>query len=345
MKKIVLFSLCFIIVFSLATIAQRNLDFGVATGITNYFGDLGNDEFFQASSTSPGIALTVRNILAPSSITGNEYSSFNIETRLSWQRIGYDETQPIGNRKGFALRNYGRGLSFRTDIVGLSGHVSYTYYPNKRLPMNKQHAAIFFFTGVGVFYANPKADLFRGSVDIANRYYHWSDGIMRDQSEISGFGNIIDKDGKFETNLRDWRTEGQGAGNEGDVKKEYNPWHIGIPAGMGFRFGITPLITYSIEFGYYHFLSDFLDDVSSSYATYEDIEQNYPGDYNKQELAQYISDPTGYGTNGYIGPATSQRGNPNLKDSYTFINMEIAYRLKWNPNKVRSEMFGWAAFK
>ena len=29
--------------------AQHSVDIGVATGFTNYFGDLGNDEFYQAS--------------------------------------------------------------------------------------------------------------------------------------------------------------------------------------------------------------------------------------------------------------------------------------------------------
>jgi len=345
MKKNLLCLLSLFTVLSLTSSAQRNLDFGISTGITNYFGDLGNDEFFQASSTRPGIAITARNLLAPSALTGNLYSAINIETRLSWHRIGYDETQNIGPRSGYQLRNYGRGLSFRTDVIGLSGHVTYTYYPNKRLPLNKQRAAIFVFTGAGVFYADPKADLFIGSANLSNRYHYWADGTTRDQPQSAGFGNVIEKDGKYETHLRDWRTEGQGTANEGKAKGKYSPFHIGIPVGMGFRFGVTPLLTYSIEFGYYHFLSDYLDDVSDSYATYEEIEQNYAGDPEKQALSQYISDPTGKGTNGYEGAATSQRGNPKLKDSYTFINMEIAYRIKWNPNKVRSEMFGWAAFK
>ncbi len=345
MKKNLLFLIGLLSIISFPVRSQQTMDFGIASGITNYFGDLGNDEFFQASSTRPGMAITVRNIIQPKAITGNQYSNFNIEARLSWHRIGYDETRSIGPRSGFELRNYGRGLSFRTDIIGLSSHISYTYYPNKRMPLSKQGAAIFFFTGVGIYYADPKADLFTGSIDLDHRYYYWRDGTTRDHPQSDGFGNVIEKDGKYETHLRDWRTEGQGASNEGNAKNKYSPWQIGIPAGMGFRFGITPLITYSLEFGYYHFLSDYLDDVSTSYATYDEIEQNYPGDINQQELAKYISDPTGYGTNGYVGAATSQRGNPKLKDSYTFINMEVAYRIKWNPNKVKSEMFGWAAFR
>src|SRR5205085_10539034 len=140
-----------------------------------------------------------------------------------------------------------------------------------------------------------KADLFVGSVDMAHRYYYWGDGTTRDHPQSDGFGNVIEKDGKYETHLRDWRTEGQGAANEGKGKGKYSPLHIGIPIGMGFRFGITPLLTYSVEFGYYHFLTDYLDDVSTSYATYKDIESNFPDDQEKQALAQYISDPTGYG--------------------------------------------------
>lgn len=345
MKKHLLYLINVLLLASLPSLAQQSMDFGVASGITNYFGDLGNDEFFQASSTRPGIAITARNLIQPKAITGYQYSNFNVETRLSWHRIGYDETREIGPRSGYELRNYGRGLSFRTDIIGISGHISYTYYPNKRLSLNKQGAAIFVFTGAGIFYADPKADLFTGDIDLANRYYFWADGTTRDHAQSDGFGNVIDRDGKYETHLRDWRTEGQGAANEGSGKKPYSPWHVGIPAGFGFRFGVTPLLTYSIEFGYYHFLTDYLDDVSKSYATYKEIEENYPNDPTKQELAKYISDPTGNGTNGYEGVATSKRGNPKLNDSYTFINMEIAYRLKWNPNKVKSDMFGWTTFR
>lgn len=45
--------------------AQQSLDIGLAGGTTNYFGDLGNDEFFQKSSMSPGMAITVRNFISP----------------------------------------------------------------------------------------------------------------------------------------------------------------------------------------------------------------------------------------------------------------------------------------
>ncbi len=317
--------------------AQKSLDIGFSSGITNYFGDLGNDEFMQSSSIKPGIAVTIRNFISPNEITGMKYSPFNIEARVSWHRIGYDETAAYGGQQGFELRNYGRGLSFRNDIFGLSTHMSYTYYPNRRLPLYKQNVALFVFGGVGIYHSNPKADLFRGSADIKNRYFFWNDGTVRDAAESSGSGNIIEKDGKYETDLKDWFTEGQGKTDETVTnRKMYSPWVVGFPMGAGFRYGLNKAITFSLEFGYYKFLSDYLDDASDAYATKSQIEQRYPNDPVKQELAAYISDPTGKGTNGYPGPQTSPRGNPNLNDSYSFISMEVAYKINWNPKKLTS---------
>ena len=54
----------------------------------------------------------------------------------------------------------------------------------------------------------------------------------------------------------------------------------------------------------------------------------------KQEIAKYISDPTGLGTDGFVGPRTSRRGNPKLNDTYSFINFEFAYKINWNPKKL-----------
>lgn len=333
MKKILLTAIFTSIV--LFGSAQKSLDIGFASGITNYFGDLGNGEFFQSSSTRPGIAITVRNFISPSEISGMKYSPFNVEARISWHRIAYDETIEQKGASVGELRNYNRGLGFRNDIFGFSSHVSYTYYPNRRLPLYKQSLALFVYTGVGVYHSNPKADLFRGSVDINNRYYFWSDGTTRDAPMGTLGANVIEKDGEFETNLNDWYTEGQGGNDETKTSSRMYPnWNIGFPLAFGFRYGINKALTFSLEAGYYKFLSDYLDDVSSQYATYKEIEQRFPNDPIKQEIAQYISDPTGLGTDGTTGPFTSRRGNPAISDSYSFINMEIAYKINWNPKKL-----------
>jgi len=333
MNKLLLF-ISLILIFNHSD-AQKSLDIGFASGVTNYFGDLGNDEFLQASSLRPGVAITVRNFISPNTLSGKKYSAFNVEARFSWNRIGYDESKSVDGKSGVELRNYGRGLNFRNDLFGLATHISYTYYPNRRLPLYKQSVALFVFAGVGVYYGRPKADLFNGSIDIKNRYYFCSDGTIRDADQASGSGEVIEKDGKYETDLIDWQTESQVNGTEPkSLNKQYSPWNVGIPIGGGFRYGINKAVTFSIEFGYYKFLTDYIDDVSDKYATYSEIEKRYPNDFNQQELAKYISDPTGKGTDGTNGPATSRRGNPKIKDSYSFINMEIAYKFNWNPKKL-----------
>lgn len=334
----------FSFMFAKVATAQHSVDLGLAVGATNYFGDLGNDEFFQQSSLSPGMAITVRNLVAPRAITGMKYAPFNIETRLSWHRIQYDETRPIAGSSGGDLRNYNRGLNFRNDLMGFATHFSYTYYPNRKLPLHRQALAFFVYSGVGIYYGRPKADLFMGDIDLQNRYYFWSDGTLRDAPESGGKGNVIKKDGDYETDLMDWRTEGQGALDDAkSPKKMYSPWNIGIPMAFGFRYGLNRNITLSLEFGYYRFLTDYLDDVSDAYATYKEIEQLYPDDVVRQELAKYISDPTGLGTNGFAGPATSRRGNPAVMDSYSFINIDFAYKLNWSPKRLAS-LFAYRGF-
>jgi len=330
MKKLLL--TISILVLTITTgISQRSFELGVSGGATNYFGDLGNEAWFQVSSTQPGIALTLRNFLGTSGFTGNLYRPFSAEVRISWNRLQYDETKPIGDSKGWDLRNYGRGISFRNDLFGLATHVTYTLFSNPKVPLHKQNAAFFLFTGVGVYYGKPKADLFRGNIDINNRYYFWHDGTIRDAPYEGSFssGNIIEKDGIYETDLADWYTEGSRIKGEGKRKPVYKFVNIAIPMGFGMRYGINKKITMSTEFGYYMFFTDFIDDVSDAYPTYSEINANFPGDPVKQELALYISDPTGFGNSGYPGPATSPRGNPGKKVAHSYVNIELAYKFEF----------------
>ncbi|MBK5286372.1 MAG: hypothetical protein JJE25_13315 [Bacteroidia bacterium] len=309
--------------------AQRTADLGFSSGITEFFGDLGNDKgIIPWSSTNMGCAVTIRNFLNNPMNSGAMYTPFSLEARLSWHRIGYDETAPIGDMKGSELRNYFRGINFRNDILGASAHLTYTYYPDKYRSLYKQKFCIFGFAGIGAFYGRPKADLFRGKSNIGNRYFIWNDGTLRDADERTGNGNIIERDGTYETDLLGWRTEGQGDDFENGRRPMYSPVNVAFPLGFGVRYGLSKLMTLSAEFAYYYFLTDYLDDVSDRYATNSEINRTFPDDPVKQQLAVYISDPSGRGTDGTAQmPPSSRRGNPRLKDSFTYISMEIAYKI------------------
>ena len=324
MKRFILF--CSAILFIQYSQAQWSPEVGISVGATHFYGDLGNERYFPFKSTRWGGTVTFRNFLNNPAWSGVVNRAFDLEARFSYHRIGYDETAPIDNYKGFELRNYGRGLSFRNDVIGFSTHATLTHYRNKFLPLYKQTFAFYLFAGVGIFYSNPKADLFRGDIDINNRYFFWHDGTVRDRPESAGKGNIIEKDGVFETNLRDWYTEGQGAGSEFKAAGTYSKWNLSFPFGLGMRYGINKKLTFSAEVSVYNFTTDFLDDASDSYATYQEIRNTFPNDPEKQELAIYISDPTGKGTNGTTGPTTSRRGNPAKNDLFSYIGFELSYK-------------------
>ena len=85
-----------------------------------------------------------------------------------------------------------------------------------------------------------------------------------------------------------------------------------------------------MEFSYYMFFTDMLDAVSGRYATYDELARAYP-DSVQQQLARYISDPTGWGTNGKEGRATSRRGNPGLPDSFSYFSVEVSWTFKRSP--------------
>lgn len=312
--------------------AQRNLEVGFSSGITNYYGDLGNvDSPMQWNSTRPGMQITFRDFLN----NPKRYvtRSLTAEARLSWFRTGYDETAMIKGMDVSDLRNYKRGLSFRNDLIGASGHLVLNAYREPYQPLFQQKFFMYFHVGLGVYYGRPKADLFNGDIDLANRYYFWGDGTVRDQPRGTPGANVVQRDGRFETDLYDWVTEGGEGGSEGAPAKRPSPWHIAVPIGAGVRYMITKEISLGLEFTYLMFTDDKVDDVSDRYATFEEIEAAYPGDPTMQELARYISDPTGWGSDGTTGYRTSPRGNPGLLDNFSYLGVEVSYKFKRRPSR------------
>jgi hypothetical protein len=319
------------IILTSALYAQRNLEIGVTGGVTHYYGDLGNiDGPVQWNSTSPGMSLTFRDFLN----NPKRYvtRSLTTEARLSWFRIGYDETAAIKGTEVSDLKNYKRGLSFRNDLFGASGHLVLNAYREPFTPLFQQRFFMYFHIGVGIYYGRPKADLFRGEEDMANRYYFWEDGTVRDAPRGSSNSNVIERDGSYETDLYSWLTEGGvGAGDVAQTTR-FSPWHVGIPMGAGLRYMITKQTSIGVEYSYLMFMTDMLDDVSDRYSTYVEIDAAY-SDPRKQELARYISDPTGWGTNGEYSIITSRRGNPGLLDSFSYFNLELSYKFKRRPQR------------
>lgn len=319
---------CVAVLCALPAVAQRNLEVGLSSGLTHYYGDLGNwDGAVQWNSVRPAMAITFRDYFN----NPKRYitRAITMETRLSWHRIGYNEVQPTNGLSGLELRNFRRGLNFRNDLFGVSTHLVMNMYREPYQPLMKQRFFAYCYIGVGLFYGRPKGDLFRGEQDLGNRYYYWDDGTIRDQPRGSAHGNIIEQDGTYETDLTRWVTEGESRGEQA-VSQRPSPWHVGFPMGFGLRYLVTKKVSVGMEFSYYTFLTDMLDAVSDRYATYSEIGKTY-SDSTQQYLARYISDPTGWGTDGTTSYRTSRRGNPALPDAFSYFMVEVSYKFKRSP--------------
>ncbi|MFZ1687533.1 MAG: hypothetical protein WAU70_08935 [Flavobacteriales bacterium] len=313
--------------------AQRNLEVGISGGVTHYYGDLGNwDGPVQWNSARPGVMITFRDFFN----NPKRYvtRSLTMEGRLSWLRIGYDETEPTGGKSGNELYNFKRGLNFRTDLFGASAHLVLNAYREPYQPLFQQRFFAYFYLGAGVYYGRPKADLFRGDIALGNQYYHWEDGTLRDQEQYtpgSENANVVERDGEYETDLYDWHTEGGWGDSEGANTQKTSPWHFGMPLGFGLRYMVTKQMSIGAEFSYIYFISDKLDDVSDRYSTYEEIGEAFPTDSTQQFIARYISDPSSYGSDGTMGIKTSRRGNPGLPDYFSSLVIEVSYKFKRRP--------------
>ncbi|MCH8904782.1 MAG: hypothetical protein IIA45_12820 [Bacteroidetes bacterium] len=310
---------------------QGKWTIGTSTGVTHYYGDVGHQKVFPNTSANTGTSVILRHHL---NNPGSTHPPYFWEARFSLFRLAYDEVQPIGSDAGFQLRNYGRGINFRNDLLTASVHWGYSFYAS-----NNPHIVPFATVGTGIFHMQPKADLFMGSININNRYYAWSDGSLRDGPESLGSGKVVGRDGKYETKLNEWYTEGQKVKKTNEYGKgkkyPYSLTQAVLPLSVGMRYKVNPKLDLILEYSYWITLTDFVDDVSDRYATDIELQQNFTSDPAKQQLARYISDPSGWGTDGTNGPATSRRGNVATNDMFSYLSLELAY--KFDPSKFASK--------
>lgn len=116
--------------------------------------------------------------------------------------------------------------------------------------------------------------------------------------------------------LRNLATEGQGI----DIKK-YKTLQLSIPFGAGFKYALNEDMRVGIEFGFRKTLTDYLDDVSGTYADAATVLA--AGGPLGVDLA-WRGDEVGGGT--YPSKGTL-RGNNNGKDWYYFTALTFSVRL------------------
>ena len=125
--------------------------------------------------------------------------------------------------------------------------------------------------------------------------------------------------------LKPLSTEGQGLAGYPD-RKPYGLTQLAIPFGGGVKFAITDNLHLGLELGIRKLFTDYLDDVSTSYADPNDllaakgqlaVDMSYRGD----EVPN--GDPA-YPVKNY------QRGGADQKDFYYFTGLHLTYRLNFS---------------
>jgi opacity protein-like surface antigen len=186
-----------------------------------------------------------------------------------------------------------RDLEFRSDIWEVAAQFEYSlveehikgrYIRGKtRFPVN-----IYLFGGIGFLHFNPK-------------------------SRVEFQGDWIA--------LQPLGTEGQGNAAFSNIEP-YNTSATCFPVGMGVKYSINPSINLSFEASYRFTSTDYLDDVSTTYAG-----ANAFPSVNGQPSISYLLQDRSYELGNVIGQAGKQRGFSQQKDQYLFVELGIAWTI------------------
>ncbi len=196
----------------------------------------------------------------------------------------------IYNSNDFQKR---RNLSFNTSLFELGVQGDFNFFRFE--PGSQYYRFTPYFTGGGsIFYFNPYAYL-------NGRKYR----------------------------LQPLRTEGQGSAMFPE-RKPYSLTSFAFTLGGGFKYNLSRKVNLGLEVLYRFAQTDYLDDVSTTYAG----PAVFPPDAQGHSTAAYLLQDRSYATGDRIGVAGRQRGNSRDKDQFVTAELTIAilftsYRCKF----------------
>lgn len=221
---------------------------------------------------------------------GYRYNFYNyLSVGLNYYHLylsGYDSDNKASGPADGAFARKVRNLSFHTAVN--EAFVDFRFEPlrtEKKWGKNKIHFSPYIGAGIGFFTFNPKA-----------------------------FNNA----GK-EVELQPLGTEGQGVAGYGS---KYSLFQMVIPVNVGIR--ISPKSRHysiSLDFNYNHTFTDYLDDVSTTYANPVDMKNAYQTNPSLYNTFLEMSDrrPSGY------YQTEDKRGNSKYNDFFMTGQVKFSY--------------------
>lgn len=181
--------------------------------------------------------------------------------------------------------NKKRNLNFQSDILEVGMQAEFNFF---RFATGEAHSRFtpYLTGGIGAFYFNP---------------FTTYNGVRY--------------------NLKAIGTEGQYVGYADRIYKNYN---ICFPLGVGIKYWIRPGVNFGVEIAHRLTLTDYLDDVSTTYVDRNLFETNpanpSPAYYLQDRSLEKDGDP--------LGRPGKQRGNSATKDQYMMILFNLSFQFK-----------------
>ena len=181
-----------------------------------------------------------------------------------------------------------RNLSFRSNLFEFAVEGEFNFLPYSTGKKKFAITTPYVFWGAAVYHFNPQA-LYQG------RWY----------------------------NLQPIGTEGQGSTFSNE--KSYSLTQFSIPFGVGLKINTAKSVGINFEYGIRKTFTDYLDDVSGTYANPALLEND------KGPVAAALSDKSLKQEKG--GNSGRQRGNSYTKDWYYFVGVLITFKLNGQEEK------------
>lgn len=287
MKNFLLLLSVFSLLFSYPKLHAQEAGFGVGT--SNYFGDLGRQ-----GTTNNYISDLWIEETRPS-FTAFYRHHFNhrvaIKGTLSLGFIGANdalvEYERVGDSEWF--RHY-RNLHFKSHVLELAVMAEVNALPFKPGSMRDRFTP-YFTTGLALFHFDPKAE-YNGE---------W-------------------------VRLQPLGTEGQGTQEYPDRRK-YSLIQPSIPVGFGIKYNVSRRTTINFEIAHRFTFTDYLDDVSNTYASKDAFFNNHDPETAQMiwELSVRSHEHDVEGVHRNVTRPGQQRGNPQGNDAYVFTTLSVSY--------------------
>lgn len=294
--------------FATGSNAQYGLDYGFAIGTANYLGDIGGDD------------LTRRDFSADlhwgqTKLSSHVFVRYRLNSVLAVRgQVGtvfledYDNlsTNVARVTRNAHFRNFVNELSARAEVSFFSSPMITRYTSKLRVGMNA-YATL----GITGFSHNPQAQLNRDAAE-----YHFAQGNIATNPTQLNYDEWYD--------LRDAGTE----------TLTYGQLSMGVPLGLGVSFEVNHQIRVGMEFVWNLTFTDYLDDVSNTYADpvdLTDIERilSSPSSVVASPIVEY---PSGYpdaatyiaSNFNFVEGAEVPRGNPDKNDTYGTLQVSVS---------------------